>query len=164
MKQKIISTAEDAYKAEKKHPNEWRKVLHELYKENFILENISDMNEEDNPFQRKLGISQRSLQKSIFFLKENKLIDIKMMGKDNPIVQITSKGFDVAREEQNHKLNTILQTVIIYFTSILVLTGAFELFNNLELVSKNLLFWEYIIVGVTLVFLYHFLIFRRMIR
>ncbi len=163
MKPKPISTPEDVYKIEKKNPNEWRKVLHELYKENFIFENASDMNEDGNPFQRKIGISQRSLQKSLWFLTQNKLVKIKPMGSSS-VYQITEKGFQVAREEQNHKLNALLQVVIIYFTSILVLTAMFDLFNNLNIVNKTLLFWEYLLVGLGLAFLYHFVIFRKMVK
>ena len=161
MKNKIISTPEDIYRIEGKHPNEWRKVLHRLYKENFIFENASDMNEDGNAFQKKLGISQRSLQKSLWFLNDNKLVEIKNMGS-SPVYFLTPKGFDVAREEQKHTLNATIQIIIIYLTTILAITTAFELFNNLDIIEKTLLFWEYIFVVVALVFLYHFLIFRRL--
>lgn len=159
MKTKQISNYKDVYNYEKKHPNEWRRVLHDIYKENWVIYGTRDINKE-HPLIKKLKISVRSLQKSISFLRENDLI--KIVGKDSHLY-LNPKGFDVAREEQNRKLNAILQTVIIYFTTIIAITAMFNLFNNLNLMSNWNLFSSYILtVGIFAVYVYH-KIFKRLI-
>ena len=162
MKNKIISTPKDIFENEKQNPNEWRKLLHELYHENWIWYSISDFNEDsNNPLLKKLKLTPRSLNKSMYFLKEHELI--KIDGKDNQVF-LTPKGFEIAREEQNHKLNASLQTVIIYLTTIIAITTAFELFNNLGIISVWTLFLSYLVVGTTLIVLFYFIIFRRLTR
>ncbi len=162
MKNKIIATSEDIFEAEKQHPNEWRKLLHELYHENWIWYSISDFNEgSNNPLLKKLKLTPRSLNKSMYFLKENELIKIE--GKGHKVF-LTPKGFDIAREEQNHKLNATLQTVIIYLTTIIAITTAFELFNNLKIVSPMTLFISYLVSTIIIAYGSYFLIFGRLLR
>ncbi len=162
-KHKSVSTWEDIYKIESEHPNEWRKVLHELYKENTIIHpiNYSDNPNEIHPLAKRIKISQRSFMKSVSFLKVNGLIELK--GKLAHIF-ITPKGFDIAREEQNHKLNATLQTIIIYLTTIIAITTAFELFNNLKIIDALTLFISYLISTIIIVYFSVFVIFRRLLR
>lgn len=141
-----------------KDRNEWRRVLEEIYRDNWHVYAYKNL-DENHPLAKKLKISGRSLQKSLSFLDENGLVSTT-----HDIISLTPKGFDVARENQHIKLNAVLQTAIIYFTTIIAATAMFQFFKSLEIWSAEILLRNYMIgIGLIAIGSYQF-IFKRLIK
>jgi hypothetical protein len=107
-----------------KDSNEWRKVLLEIYKDNWNIYGYKDF-EGNHPLRKKLRLSGRSLSKSISFLLEHKLIRVH----DN-FIYLEQKGFDVAREIKKEIYHSAQQTSIIFLTSVLAITAFFDFLNK----------------------------------
>lgn len=141
-----------------KDTNKWRLVLEEVYRDNWHVYGYKNLNN-DHPLAKKLKISGKSIQKSLSFLEENQLIK----NVEN-LVYLTPKGFNVARANQNLKINAILQVEMIYFTVILAATTMFQFFGSLKIWSNTVLLLNYIVSICLIVVVSYFWIFKKFIR
>ena len=103
-----------------KEKNEWRRVLLEIYRDNWQLYSNKCLDKK-HPLAIKLKISEVSLKKSISFLREHKLVY-----DDSNLIYLSKAGFNVARETQKEEKDTFQQITIVLFTFVLTSTAVFE--------------------------------------
>ena len=149
-KEKIIF---ENYKS--KDPNEWRRVLLEIYKDNWVNYGYKDL-ESNHPLSKKLKISGVSLAKSVSFLLEHKLIYIS-----NNMIYLEKEGFELAREIKKEIYQSVQQTSIIFLTTVLAVTAFFDFLNKAY--SNSLFVWFYVL-AISLLSLGSYIIFRRSIK
>jgi len=138
-----------------KNPNEWRKVLLEIYGDNWINYGYKDF-DGNHPLKNKLKISGRSLSKSVSFLLEHQLIRI-----DNNLIYLEPKGFEVARETKKEIYHSAQQTSIIFLTSVLAITAFFDFLNKSY--AQKIYIWLYVL-AISLFALGTYIFFRRAIK
>lgn len=147
----------------------WKRVLREIYDyapSEWGESNKLDKYSNNHALAKKLKISGQELGNTISFLENQKVIETQITCKNSYTASwvLTEKGFNIARENQNFKLGAVLQTIIIYLTTILVITGMFDLFSKLKIVSDMAIFVTYVFVGLVVAILSYILIFRRLSR
>lgn len=153
MKKVKIKTVDNFEDDENK--NEWRKVLLEIYKDNWNIYGYKDF-EGNHPLRKKLKLSGRSLSKSISFLIEHKLIRV-----DNNFIYLEQKGFDVAREIRKEIYHFSQQTSIIFLTSVLAITAFFEFLNK---TYSNKIYIYLYFFAISLFALGTYILFRRAVK
>jgi hypothetical protein len=125
----------------------WKAVLNEIYKSQPEWEYYGrgvGYIDDNHPLAKKLKISGKELQSTFSFLEEQKLIKYD----EHNFVSLTEKGFNVALENEKHRMNIYLQLVMSYFTSILVVTTIYQFFVSLQMYNPYILLSIYIMILV----------------
>ncbi|MCJ7777464.1 MAG: hypothetical protein MUP16_04030 [Sedimentisphaerales bacterium] len=119
----------------------WKKVLNEI--SNYAPRQYTDNYNSDHPLIKRLKITPDELLLIMSFLKEQGFIEYKK--SDYYLINLTSKGLDVAFKVQNQRLVFSSNLVMAAFTAII----AFISFVNL--VNSNV---QRVIVLVVLLFIW----------
>lgn len=143
----------------------WRRILLKFYRDELnIYKDYKRINytKFKNLFHpaKECNLPKKVFEDSMNFLEINNLIEIR----DDDFFYLTKKGFDVARDLENIKLNAILQSVIIYLTTILAFTTAVNFFASLNVFSAWVLFGGYMGSITIIAVIFYFSIFKKLIR
>ncbi|MFW9882332.1 MAG: hypothetical protein ACFFG0_55430 [Candidatus Thorarchaeota archaeon] len=136
----------------------WSDVLNEIYQKSPHLHGDSvqlPFSDDKHHLAQKLKISGKELEAAISFLQDQKLVE-KILPNDNNFqdfgLLLTTKGFDVARDNIKHKNSFSLQMGLLLFTAILALNGVFQILLPMGK-NKTILLTIYLIslVGIYII-------------
>ena len=127
----------------------WKEVLDEIYNRVPNAFGPGKFKHQDkNPIAKKLKITDQELYNNAVYLHQNGLIEIKNEGTWTNMYP-TSKGFDIAFQNEKMKTDLKIQRSIMGLTAIIALTAVFSF-----LISTGK--YESYIMGEILVMLYVF--------
>ncbi len=123
----------------------WKEVLDEIY--NRVPHAFGPgkfKHEDQNPIAKKLKITDQDFYDNVMYLNQLKLIEIRNEGKWTNMYP-TSKGFDIALQNEKIKVDLKRQLGILLLTSVIALTTMFSFIFSLGIYDSNIVIALYVV-------------------
>ena len=129
----------------------WKEVLDEIY--NRVPNAFGPgkfKHENKNPIAKKLKITDQELYQTVIYLSKLNLIEIRNEGLWTNMYP-TSKGFDVALQNEKIKVDLKRQLGILLLTAVIALTTMFSFIFSLGIYDSNIVIVMYVISLIAII-------------